>query len=158
MEPITFNTKPAFTVVGVKIRHNGNDPSDVSKKQIPGLWHTFIPRMDEIKHKATPPTSYGLMDNFDRTAGEFDYTAAFEVTSTDDIPDGMFHKSVPEGYYAVFTSTLGTLGPSFHAIYKQWLPNADYVRAEGPEFELYPPDFAGRDDSPVYIYIPVQKK
>lgn len=158
MEPLTFTTRPAFTVVGLKIRHDGSDESDASKKLIPSLWGTFIPRIDTIKHKAEPQTTFGIMDAYDKAGGAFDYTAGVEVTTKGDIPDDMNHKTVPEQYYAVFTTTLAMLGEAFHAIYEQWLPNSQYERAPGPEFELYDHTFTGKPDSALYIYVPLKAK
>ena len=114
--------------------------------------------MDEIKHMSGPDTAYGLTNNMDMATGEFDYMAGVQVSSTDDIPDGMVSFSVPAQTYAVFPCTLPTLRAVFAQIYGVWLPASGYVRTSGPELELYGERFDPRDPSSVFeVYIPVFK-
>lgn len=149
MEP-EIKSRPAFTVVGMKYRGKNE------KNEVPQLWDKFVPRMKEIKHVVGP--AYGVMDNYDEKSGEFDYVAGLEVDSTADILEGMVSMDVPEQAYAVFTCTLPTLFEAFQYVYKKWLPQSGYKRAEGPEFELYDENFNPEDEtSKMYIYIPVVK-
>lgn len=151
MEP-KIVSRPAFTVVGVKYRGKNEN------KEIPQLWEKFMPRMDEVKHKENPHVCYGVMDNFDKKTGDFDYLAGFEVKSTEDIPEGMVSWKVPEQTYAVFACTLQSIMDAFRHIYKRWFPQSSYQRTDGPEFELYDENFKpdeGKLD--MYIYIPIKK-
>lgn len=148
MEPKIIS-KPAFTVVGVKY-HGKNE-----KDEIPQMWQAFGPRVCEIKHVAAPHVAYGVCDSPDES-GKFNYVAGFEVSSTADIPQGMVSWEVPENTYAVFTCTLPTLHETFQHI-ETWLPQSDYQRAPGPEFELYDENFDPEDpSSEMYIYVPVK--
>lgn len=150
MEP-EIKSKPAFTVVGMKYRGKNE------KDEIPQLWFKFGRRMNEIKHRIGP--AYGVRDNYDEESGEFDYVAGIGVDSSADIPESMVRIDVPEQTYVVFTCTLPTLVETFQHVYKIWLPQSDYKRVDGPEFELYDETFNPADEtSMLYIYIPVVKK
>ena len=150
MEP-EIKSKPAFTVVGIK--HRGKKFS----KEIPQLWFEFGRRMNEIKHKTGP--AYGVMDSYDEKSGEFDYVAGIGVDSTADIPENMVSIDVPGQTYAVFACTLPTLAETYQHFYEIWLPQSNYKRVDGPEFELYDETFNPADEtSMLYIYIPVMKK
>ncbi|MBU7036422.1 MAG: AraC family transcriptional regulator [Theionarchaea archaeon] len=150
MEP-EIKSKPAFTVVGIKCRGKNEN------NEIPQLWFKLGPRMNEIKHRVGP--AYGVMDNYDEGSGTFDYIAGIEVDSSADIPEGMVSIDVPEQTYAVFTTTLPTLVETYQRVCKTWLPQSDYKRVHGPEFELYDATFNPADEtSELYVYIPVTKK
>ena len=141
----------AFTVVGMKY-HGKNE-----NNEIPQLWGEFGPRMHEIKQVANPHIAYGVCDNFDKSSGEFDYIAGFEVSSTAEIPGGMVSWDIPEGKYAVFTCTLPTLGEAFQYAYHTWLPQSGYQHVAGPEFELYDERFDLKDPgSEMDVYIPIK--
>jgi AraC family transcriptional regulator len=150
MEP-EIKSKPAFTVVGIKYRGKNEN------NEIPQLWFTLGPRINEIKHRVGP--AYGVMDNHDEESGAFDYIAGIEVDSSADIPEGMVSIDVPDQTYAVFTSTLPTLLKTYQHVCKTWLPQSDYRRADGPEFELYDATFNPADEtSELHVFIPVTKK
>jgi AraC family transcriptional regulator len=152
MQP-QFITKPAFTVVGLRIQTKPMTP------EIPHLWDQFGPRIDEIQDSAEPGVSYGLMDNFDQEKGEMVYMAGCPVTHVDKLPTGMSRWDVPANTYAVFECTLPTIGETFGYIYGTWLPTAGYQQAAGPYFERYGETFDPTDPtSKLEIYIPVEKK
>jgi AraC family transcriptional regulator len=151
MEP-QFISLPAFTLVGVKMRVK-------PQGKVPGqLWDEFGPRMGEIQHVIGPERAYGLTDNMNMATGEFDYMAAMHVSSAAAIPAGMAAYDVPAQTYAVFPCTLPTIREVFDHIYGVWLPMSGYVRASGPELELYDEAFDPRDPASVFeAYIPVVK-
>ena len=151
MEP-KFVSRPAFTLVGMKVRvkPQSNTPGQ--------LWDEFGPRMGEIQHPAEPDVAYGLSDNMDMATGEFDYSAGMAVNSTADIPAGMVALDVPAQTYAVFPCTIPTLREVYQEIYGIWLPMSGYVRAPGPELEVYGEAFDPREPASVFdVYIPVVK-
>ncbi len=151
MEPIIVS-RPAFTVAGMKCRGKNE------QNEIPQLWSQFGPRMGEIKHKVDRDIAYGVMGNLDESSGEFDYVAAIEVESADDLPNGMVSWEVPEQTYAVFTCTLPTIGKAYKHASEKWLPQSGYRRGTDVEFELYDKDFdPGDPSSEMTIYIPIRK-
>jgi AraC family transcriptional regulator len=65
---------------------------------------------------------------------------------------------VPANTYAVFKTTLPTIGQTFGTIYNTWFPTSGYKQAAGPNFERYRETFNPDDPAPkLEIYIPVEK-
>ena len=65
---------------------------------------------------------------------------------------------MPAQTYAVFSCTIPTIRETYQDIYGIWLPTSGYVRAPGPELELYGEAFDARDPASVFdVYIPVLK-
>ena len=155
MQP-KFVAKPAFTVVGLHIHVKAKSP------EISTLWEKFGPRMREVKHLAEPGVCYGLMDHFDRSIGELDYTACVPVlqpvSQVSDVPAEMTSLEVPANTYAVFETTLQEIPKTFDEIYGTWLPASGYQVVDAPYFEYYPATFNPDDPAPeMSIYIPVKK-
>ena len=86
MEEPKITSKPAFTVIGMKYRGKNE------QEEIPQLWGKFMERESEINDRVNPRVCFGVEDNFDKTSGEFDYVAAFEVSSDADVPEGMVNQ------------------------------------------------------------------
>lgn len=149
MQP-QFVTKPAFTVVGLRLHTKPMAP------EIPALWDQFVPRMDEIAHGAEPHVSYGVMAHNPEMT-ELTYMAGNAVTGVTELPAGMSRWDIPANTYAVFEATLANIGQVFDYIHNTWLPMSDYQQVAGPYFERYGESFS--PDNPVLsIYIPVEKK
>lgn len=144
-------TKPAFTVVGLLIR------TKPMTQEIPELWARFVPRLDEIQQVAEPHVSYGVMAHFDQEMSELDYMAGNAVERVVDLPAGMSRWDIPANTYAVFETTLATIGETFGYIYGTWLPTSGYQHAAAPYFERYGETFSP-DNPALSIYIPVEKK
>lgn len=111
--------KPAFTVVGVRIRTNPKSG------EIAQLWSNHGASLINVPNM-TQDGSYGVMEMIDMEADEMDYMAAVGVSEVGDIPDGMSQWDIPAATYAVFEATLPTLGASFDEFYGEWLPTSDY--------------------------------
>jgi AraC family transcriptional regulator len=145
---VRIEEKPGFNAVGMKYRGRNE------KNEVPELWESFVPRMGEVQKRTDMTTSYGVMDNFDSESGEFDYIACVEVTSSEELPEGMVVIKVPEQTYAVFKTPLPRIKETFGQIYREWLPESDHKRTSGPEFELYGKEFDLAQT--IFIYIPIK--
>jgi AraC family transcriptional regulator len=150
MEP-KFVSRPAFTLAGMALRVK-------PQGKTPGLlWDEFGPRMGELQHVVGPEVAYGLSDHMDMATGEFDYMAGLQVSSADDLPTGMVALEVPAQTYAVFPCTLPGLREVYQEFYGIWLPRSAYVRAPGPELEVYGETFDPRDPDSIFdVYVPVR--
>jgi AraC family transcriptional regulator len=149
-----FETRPAFSIVGLKyLGANKNN-------QIPGLWDVFAHRSKEISHRINKEESYGVIVNMDKLSGQFDYYAGVAVAQPFEIPEGMQSIEIPAQNYAIFDCTLPTLMKTIGQVYSEWLPDSNFARTSGPEFELYDQRWhAGPDGSQeMSICIPVEKK
>ncbi len=141
-------TKPAFTVVGLRIRTKPKSP------EIPALWDQFVPRMGELQNVSEPYASYGVMASVD---GALDYMAGNPGDNATELPAGMSAWEIGENTYAVFESTLPTLPETFDTIFGTWLPTSEYQQGSGPLLERYGETFSP-ENPVVSIYIPVRKK
>jgi AraC family transcriptional regulator len=149
MEPRIVD-RTAFTVVGM-CYHGKNE-----NNEIPKLWETLNPRVREIKARVDNQVAYGISANMDQNTGAFDYIAGFEVSSSEEIPEGMVRFDVPGGKYAVFRTTLPRLGETFMHAYRTWAPQSGYQLTGGPDFELYDEAFDPRDPSSEFdVFIPI---
>ncbi len=149
----TIVHKPGFTVVGMAIT------TSPLASEIPALWGTFGPRIDEVHAIAEPQVSYGVMENFDAHESTLDYVAAVSVISAENTPSGMVTRTLQPETYAVFRATLSTLGEVFGYIFNQWLPNASHEQVPAPYFERYDESFdPSNAESRVEIYIPIKPR
>lgn len=143
--------KQAFSVVGLQYR--GKNEND----EIAQMWNELVPRIREIESPTPTMVSYGVITEFDESTNEMEYVAGVEVDEVSDVPEDMVSVDVPAQTYAVFPTTLPALHDTIMHIYDEWLPDADYERIVGPEFELYDENFDPNDeDSELYLYIPVE--
>ena len=147
MEP-EIVSKPAFTVVG--LAYFGKNENN----EIPQMWREYMPRVGEIKGELG--FAYGVCGDVEED-GRFRYIAGHEVENVGAVPAGMERWDVPEQTYAVFPCTLTTIHETYEYICKTWMPQSDYERGDGPDFEYYGEEFdlaAGKED--MYIYVPVK--
>jgi AraC family transcriptional regulator len=146
-------SREAFLTIGIWISTNP------MSGEIPALWQTFGPRIDEVEGIAEPGVSYGIMENYDAVAGTLDYMAAVSVLDSAKAPEGMTTDKVPANTYAVFNATLAGIGEAFGFIFNQWLPGAEFEQLKAPYFERYGLDFDPSNlDSGIQIFIPVKRR
>jgi len=154
--------KPAFRVVGMKVRYQPNWEVPPSQNELSKLWQRFNPRSHEIPH--ADGGCYGLcLFDFGMKPGDaFDYVAALGVSDVGDVPEGMVAEEFGEYEYAVVErrGVLDELGKAFDYFHAEWLPKSGYEYAGGPEFEYYDERFKGNDDpeSVMELWFPVRKK
>ncbi len=153
MEP-TITIKSAFKLIGIQFRGTNENNA------CPKLWDKFLPRMAELQQQiAKPVTAFGVCSDLDIESNVFTYTVGLEVDNVSSIPSEMVSMEIPAHEYAIFECTLPTIMETIDNIYKNWLPTSGYLRAIGPEFELYDEEFNPEiADSKMYIYIPVINK
>jgi AraC family transcriptional regulator len=150
MEPRIVE-RSGFIVVGLRYRGKNEN------YEIQQLWQVLGPRAGEIKNMLDDHVAYGISANIDRSSGEFDYIAGFEVSAVKELPEGMVSFEVPGSKYAVFSTTLPKIGETFDNAYHTWMPESGYQPTGGPEFEVYDERFDPQDpDSLFDLYIPVK--
>ncbi|MGM0401353.1 MAG: GyrI-like domain-containing protein [Chloroflexota bacterium] len=145
--------REAFSVVGLKYRGQNE-----SGEEIAYLWKELAEGLEGIEGPFTPKSAYGVIDNYDDESAEFEYVAGFAVGEPYHVPLGMARWEIPQQTWAVFRCTSACIDETYREIYKVWLPQSGYKRAEGPEFEQYSTDFLkGEDDAEVRICIPIKE-
>ncbi len=145
--------KSAFDVIGLPFVGTNEDGAFTE------LWQTFWQRRMEIPHWQYAQAAYGIIQSFDAKSGTLTYLTGIDVPPDTSPPPGMEKWHIPAQTYAVFPCTLPTLMQTVQAIYRLWLPQSRYRRADGPEFERYDANFDIADpESVVWLYIPVEEK
>jgi AraC family transcriptional regulator len=152
MEPKIVE-REGFKIVGLFYRGKNEN------QEIPQLWGQFGPSWKAIKHTLNQEVSYGAMDHYDPSTGEFDYVAAMEVEKIEDVPEGMVGWEIPKQTYAIFPCTLPKIKEAYSHAMHEWLPESGYVHTGGIEFELYDEQFNPDDPgSEFYYYMPIKEK
>ncbi|HPP74677.1 MAG TPA: GyrI-like domain-containing protein [Armatimonadota bacterium] len=158
MEPKII-TREEIKLIGMQ--YIGNN----SNGEIPKLWENFLPRIEEIKNQSGECVCYGVCECLCEgeckcgCGGDFSYIAAREVSSFDDVPEGMITRTIPASKYAVFThkGLLESLNKTFEDIYSKWIPAAGLEIAGSYDFEYYDEQFKDfAPDSELDIYVPVK--
>lgn len=151
MDDPAIRTREAFTVVGLGYRGT-NDDGEIS-----ALWERVGEYADEFAALATTDEWYGVCVGVDESDGTVTYVAGVAVDEGATVPDGMESVDVPTNEYAVFSVTLADLATDLDDIYEEWLPDAAYRRADGPEFERYGNTFDGTPDDEFDYFLPIEE-
>lgn len=152
MEPVKFETLPAFKVMGMKYRGK-NENSEISE-----LWGELNPRCPEIP--SIGECAYGVCTMASSMPeGVFEYVAGFKVAADAVAPEGMLVVEVPENKYAVFEhrGSKETLMNTYHLIANEWFPRSGMKPTGGYDMEVYDEKFKNFEpDSIMYIYEPIK--
>lgn len=162
MEP-TFTKMNEMKIVGVSGRFiSVLSPEKDNLVVIPKLWGQYIPRRHEIKN-AKSAINLGVCQEVPAEEksrpDECMYIAATEVTSFENLPEGMQSFTIPAGEYAVFThkGSLEKFEHTLNYIYGSWLPKSGKKLRHAPDIELYDHRFNLNDEkSEIDIYIPIE--
>ncbi len=120
---------------------------------MPQVWGKFFQEkiLEKIPHKVSNTVFALYADYDDDYTKPYSYILGCEVSTLDNIPEGLVGKVVPASSYAVF-STQGaypqSLGTTWQAIWKSPLK-----RAYTYDFEVYTPDFNPQTKPEVKVYI-----
>ena len=134
MEPKIISKK-AFPVIGIELKTTTHEGKNFV--EIPQFWQQVIQKkqIKNIPNKKQPGTVLGICLDF-RADGAFTYIIGSEVTSTDNVPDDMVSKKIPDAKYAVFTAC-GKIPDSIQDktkyIYQEYLPKSKYQHADSPK-------------------------
>ncbi|MFC5972177.1 GyrI-like domain-containing protein [Halomarina salina] len=149
MDEPAMRSRDAFTVVGLGYR-GANEDGEIS-----ALWARVTDYTDEFAALATGDEWYGVCTEVDESSGTVSYVAGVAAGPDATVPAEMEAADVPANEYAVFPVTLADLESDLDAIYGEWLPEAAYRRADGPEFECYGSAFDGTPESEFEYFLPV---
>jgi len=144
--------RSALTVMGIELRINpmAADWSDIWRNK-------YEPRLPEIEPFATDEACLGLYFGTGE-AGMVDFVAGRPIKGVTVVPEGLVLREVPGATEAVFECTMETIGATWHAIFRDWLPASEYVADEGlPCYERFAPG-CHEGTVPVTIHVPVKKK
>ncbi len=145
-------TRPAMRVIGIAQR------LDPLTTDWGALWRQqFEPCMPVLGPLMTGPNCYGLYWDTDQPP-QVDFVGAVEVAPAAEAPAGLVARDVPGGAYACFECAMDAIGPTWEAIFGEWLPGDAHTHDPSrPCFEEFGPG-SEEGRSPVRIYVPVQSK
>lgn len=153
MQPVKFESLPAFKVVGLKYRGT-NSNQEISK-----MWHELNQRAHEVA--MGDQCAYGVCLFLNEVmGGEFEYVAGFKIADGAPVPEGMVLVDVPANRYAVFAhhGAIEDLKQTYHNICDVWFPSSGYIPAGVYDMEVYTEEFKGNTaDSVFYIYEPLKE-
>jgi len=149
-------TRPAIKLVGVASEYDNADLS------LPRLWSAFRPYKDKVPNRVSD-SGFGIYESYQEEGDNvaFVYVCCMEVSSFDEIPEGLTPRELPEQMYAKFThkGSIANLDKTLKYIWGSWLPKSKYDYEERPDFELYPPGYNVMDpDCEMAIHIPIKLK
>ena len=128
------------------------------------LWQSFMPKRKEVNNSITNDLVSMQVYNEPLKIGdlkqEFEKWAAIEVSSFDNVPEGMDTYTLKRGLYAVFDyKGLSNDNSIFVYIFGTWLPNSDYLLDNRPHFEILGDKYKNGDpNSEEEIWIPIKQK
>ncbi|MGE7692182.1 effector binding domain-containing protein [Lysinibacillus sp. NPDC097214] len=158
-EPVVMN-KESFQIVGISAR-TSNANEFTAQAKIPQLWSDFYHQnvVGQIAN-AVNHVTYGLYSDYETDVnGEYSITLGVEVLAANEIPEGMFVKTVPAAKYLVFTSNKG---PFEEVVVKAWQDVWAWFASSGVErtytgdFEMYDERCANPQEAQVDIYIAIK--
>lgn len=150
----TFEKQKQKFFIGLELRTNNEECSVTMPAHKEKFFKENIPAQIPNKINGNILALY--------TDYEGDYTKPYswilgcEVSSLDEIPEGLVGKVIPESKYAVFT-TQGAFPQGLIAAWQAvWKSNM--LRSYTSDFEVYRPDFDPQKNPEVKLYIALQGK
>ncbi|KQU09002.1 AraC family transcriptional regulator [Bacillus altitudinis] len=114
----------------------------------------------QIPKRKAPHMAYGVSTSF-HDDGRFSFVVGEEVEESDiDLNEGFVKIVIPEGRYAEFkvSGSHEMVQNTRRYIYGSWLPNSNYERTSGPDFEITDVLHSnGPNDIKMKIYIPIEE-
>jgi predicted transcriptional regulator YdeE len=143
-------------VVGIETRTTNRAESSPKTSKIGPLWGRFFAIEGTIPNKSNEKTILGVYTKYESDyMGEYSLVISSEVSSLENVPDGMVGIKIPSAKYLVFTSKgpmPASLIETWKQIWRYFSNNHEYQRAYTTDFELH--DKA--DQTKVDIYIAVK--
>lgn len=161
------NTEPEIKVISDKKLIGKPLKMTIANNLTFELWRGFMPRLKEIKNRATTDLISMQVYNPQLHFSSFNehtlFTkwAAAEVSSFDYVPDDMETFLLKGGKYAVFLykGAASQAAATFNYIYNIWLPASQYELDNRPHFEVLGDKYKNNyPDSEEEIWIPIKMK
>ncbi|WP_405156516.1 effector binding domain-containing protein [Paenibacillus sp. FSL K6-0108] len=142
-------------IIGYEFKTNLNDNQHYA--EIPGFYHQFgtEQRFMNIPERTRPDIAYGVACRFEDD-GAFTFIVGEESAAAAPVLEpGYTSIEIPGGLYAEFTVE-GSGQDIRKMIYGSWLPQSNYERREGPDFEVTDVWKSTPEQLDMKIYIPLK--
>jgi AraC family transcriptional regulator len=125
-----------------------------------GLWKRFMPQKKEIQNTVNDELiAMQVYRDFNTLENSFDIWACAEVSSLDNIPEGMTGFTIPKGEYAVFLHKGMDATATYQRIMTQWLAKSGFEIDDRPHFQVMGALYKnGSPDSEEDFYVPIKLK
>lgn len=154
----TIQNLPPRLVVGIERPFiSALSPKRNNHVVIPRLWQDFGAQMASIPHRAND-LCFGAIWCDDGECGRCRYLACVEVSSADEVPDGMVSRELRGGMHAIFThkGSMIRFDRTVGYVYGSWLPRSGHRLRDAPEIEIYGEKFDPESpDSEMEFCLPV---
>ncbi|MFK5951161.1 MAG: GyrI-like domain-containing protein [Methylococcales bacterium] len=152
-------TQKKMQLVGMRTEFYSVDSekNNIAEK-LPLLWGEFLPRMAEIKDRASD-VAYGVIQQTKEKTDLLEYYAVVEVTQAIKPPVGMISLEMPKSKYAKFShkGNVININNTVNYIYSSWLLQSNKRHTYGPDIEIYGDEYIpDSDDSVIYYAIPIE--
>ncbi|MBP2244490.1 GyrI-like domain-containing protein [Paenibacillus xylanexedens] len=148
-------TREPNWIVGYEYKTNLNDNQHYA--EIPGFYHDFgmEQKFMAIPERTRPDMAYGVACHFEED-GAFSFIVGEESSGASQVLEpGFTSIEIPGGLYAEFTVE-GSGQDIRKMIYGSWLPQSNYERREGPDFEVTDVWKSTLEQLDMNIYIPLK--
>lgn len=156
-EPV-FEFRDSFRCVGAATRFDGALRHKNSLgEDLPNLWAQLLSQVSRISD-IRPGPFYGVISDPAECGEGLDYLAGAS-SLMDPVPHGLSIVNVPAARWAVFAhhGLPANVDHTVNYIYGSWLVRADVVHADGPDLEIYGPEWRdGSEDSVMFYAVPVK--
>ena len=146
-----IESRSGMSIIGLRRVYE----NDESAAGIPNQWQEFLQHLDNIPNQQSDET-YGICRVQDNG---LEYVCGVQVSVDTEASDGLSKLVLDPQTYAVFQHEghISTIRKTWATIFQKVLPEADFVRANAPDFEWYSADFdpvsgSGR----IEIWIPLE--
>lgn len=148
-----MESRSIMRVVGVRRVYSSNG----SAAGIPSQWQEFAQHIGHVPGQLSDE-SYGVCRMLD---DGMEYVCGVEVTENAEALEGLHSIEFEPQNCAVFKHDghISTIRRTWSTIFQEWLPEAEFVRANAPDFEWYSADFDPiTGNGRVEIWIPLETK
>jgi len=146
-----METKKIIGVSLVTTNENGQAYEDLGT-----LWGHFFEVSHKIPHKVSENIFSIYTDYESDYKGKYTAIIGYEVSSFDQLPEGLVHKEIGGGKYHRFLAK-GAMPDAVIQTWKEiWEKEIDLKRRYTSDFEIHGPKAQNGDESEVEIFIAVQ--
>lgn len=147
------HSESAFNVIGISVRTSNN----VGGRDIGNLWGKFLGEgiFEKIPNK-TSYDVYGIYTDYESDhTGDYTAIVGFQVSSSNEIPEGMVGITIPASNYEIFTAK----GKMPECVYEKWTEiwgNKELERTYSTDFEVYGAKSQNPMEAEIDIFVSVK--
>ncbi|MFD3445970.1 GyrI-like domain-containing protein [Microbacteriaceae bacterium 4G12] len=153
-------TKDEIKLIGIATRTTNEQ--EINGGKIPELWQRYFQEQiaEKTPNKIKNGNMLGLYTDYENgVSGLYTMLIGSEVSTFDEIPEGMAAQTIPAAKYIVFTTKKGLISEvvvQAWAYIWEWFQHSNYERTFTGDFEWYDERSIDPNQAEVDIYIAVK--